>query len=219
MAPNSMGNDRAAVEAPALRFGCVPAEDLDAVRQAGLAGREIRIFGSLTEAQAHCGAGERLLVLQGAGRGPEAIANLDPYRPPEPVTAGGGLVVRAGAAGPEVLLIFRRGAWDLPKGKLDPGETVEACALREVREELGIEALEIVGPAGVTVHGYPEGDRFMVKTTHWFFMRTPERDFTPEAREGITEARWVPWAEAPQRLGYATLRAHLAGLRLGEAGS
>ena len=52
------------------------------------------------------------------------------------VVAAGGLVTNDKN---ELLTMFRRGKWDLPKGKLDEEETIEACALREVREETGIE--------------------------------------------------------------------------------
>lgn len=204
-----MAPPRSDAEAAALRFGCAPAEDLAA---SGLGG--VRLFETLEEAAARCREGERVLAVLGTGE----VLNLDPYRPPEPIEAAGGIVLRwREGEGPEVLLILRRGTWDLPKGKREAGESLEACALREVREEIGISALESLGPAGTTLHGYPEGARFMVKTTSWFFMRTPERTFAPEAAEGITEARWLPWAEAQERLGYATLRAHLAALRPPEA--
>ncbi len=192
-----MGNDRASLEGAALRFACVGAHGATPERT----------FGTLAEAEAACADGERVLVLDGSG----AVQNLDPYRRPKPVTAAGGLIVRESQE-PELLLIFRRGAWDLPKGKLDPGESVEECAVREVREEVGIEDLTVLGPAGTTLHGYPEGDRYLVKTTYWFFMRTPERAFSPEEREGIEQVRFVPWAEAQAMLGYATLRDLVARL-------
>src|SRR3982751_3416807 len=51
------------------------------------------------------------------------------------VKAGGGLVVNEEN---KILMIFRRGKWDLPKGKLDKGETLEQCAVREVEEETGL---------------------------------------------------------------------------------
>ena len=89
---------------------------------------------------------------------------------------------------------------------------VAECALREVREEVGIGELAITAEAGTTLHGYPEGKHYRVKTTHWYFMETPERDFTPEEREGIEEVAWVPWAEAQQRLDYRTLRDLLGSL-------
>ncbi|MEM1041070.1 MAG: NUDIX hydrolase [Bacteroidota bacterium] len=207
----------------ALRFACVPAEALYTIRTRGVSRKDntARFFDAFDAARAACTDAERLLVLEGSAdpAPPEAIPNLDPYRPPVPVTAAGGLVVRhdAGVPGePLLLLIFRRGAWDLPKGKLDPGETVEACALREVREEVGVERLRIVRPAGTTVHGYPHKNRYAVKTTHWYVMETPERTFTPEACEGIEAVEWVPWSEAVGRLGYASLRAFVSGLGAAE---
>ena len=148
---------------------------------------------------------------------PSAFENLRPYHPPEPVAAGGGYVLRASEQVQplptrHLLLIHRRGVWDLPKGKQDPGEDVRACALREVREETGLGEVRILGPLGPTVHGYrektPEGPRYCVKTTHWFLMETPEVDLTPERHEGIEKASWMPWREAGTRLGYETLRRH-----------
>jgi len=203
-----MGNDRAAEEGAALRFVCVDTESLDAARAEEISRRGHDAHPTLAAAEAACADGERIVVLDGDG----TAANLDPYLPPAPVTAAGGLVVRREGDEPLLLIIYRRGAWDLPKGKLDPGETVAECAVREVQEEVGIEQLSITADAGTTVHGYPEKGRYLVKTTHWYFMRTPERDFTPEEREGIEQVEWVPWDEAQERLGYATLRDLLRSL-------
>lgn len=140
---------------------------------------------------------------------PAALLNLSPYRPPTPVTAGGGVVVRRGDDGPEVLMILRRGVWDLPKGKQDEGETERACALREVREEVGIDALAVDKPLGATVHGYVDGDVYAVKTTWWYLMTTSATTFSPQAEEEIEDVAWVPWAEARDRVGYASLQRHL----------
>ena len=149
----------------------------------------------------------------------EAIVNLDAdgrYRPPVPVPAAGGYVVRKTKKRLDLLLIFRRGAWDLPKGKLDAGEAPAAGARREVSEEVGIPEgqLQLLGPLGTTVHGYPlpKRDRYAVKTTHWFAFTTDADGFTPQAEEGIEAVAWVPWSEAGARLGYESLRAHHAGL-------
>ena len=148
-----------------------------------------------------------------------AVLNVDPdgdYWRPVPVQAGGGYVVRRGAEGVELLLIFRRGAWDLPKGKLDPGESMEQCAHREVSEEVGIKKkkLTLTADLGETVHGYVWASRqaYAVKTTRWYAMTTTATTFKPEKREGIEAVAWVPWDQAGDRLGFETLREHLAGV-------
>ncbi len=139
-----------------------------------------------------------------------AYLNLRPYAPPFRVKAAGGYVVRAGQGQPDVLLIRRRGVWDLPKGKRDKGETMAACAAREVREELGITDVHVVQPLGQTQHGYLEKGRFAVKKTRWFLMTTTATAFSPQAEEDIDDVAWVPWAEAGQRLHFETLQAHHA---------
>ncbi len=149
-----------------------------------------------------------------------AVLNVDPdgdFWPPMPVDAGGGYVVRASRAPGEaldVLMIFRRGVWDLPKGKLDPGETFERAAVREVSEEVGIPAasIRVVQDLGPTLHGYiwPRKDAFAVKTTRWYAMTTTAEAFEPEDGEGIEAVAWVGWREAVLRLGFESLRAHHA---------
>lgn len=141
----------------------------------------------------------------------EACSNIDPYLRPAPITAAGGFVVRLENEHPQLLSIFRQGVWDLPKGKQDPGEDIRTCARREVQEEVGIDEIRILAPFGRTVHGYPEGELYRVKTTHWFLMQTPERSFVPQAKENITAVEWIDWQEAAHRLGYQTLRDHLIG--------
>lgn len=137
-----------------------------------------------------------------------SFRNVNPYAPVERIGAGGGLVVRRTESGLEVLLIHRRGVWDLPKGKLDPGETVEQCARREVVEELGLKPpdVDVVCPVGRTVHGYREDGKFMLKRTHWFLMRTLSSSFRPQADEDIDAVEWVAWREAQKIIAYDTLR-------------
>lgn len=144
-----------------------------------------------------------------------AFCNFSPYRPPVGVQAAGGVILRAAALAPEVLLIHRRGCWDLPKGKCKPGEAVEACALREVAEELGIppEALRLLTLLGHTVHAYPLDGHYAVKVTCWFLMETTAETFVPQPEEGIVAAAWVSMAQAQKQVGYATLEAVLAALK------
>jgi 8-oxo-dGTP pyrophosphatase MutT (NUDIX family) len=219
-----------------LRFACAAAHVLDSVRSAGLP-VGTPLFDTLVEAQADCQARyaeeSRLLVVDttslalndpvgdahpsatamlAGSAPPDHLPNLEPYLLPREVVAAGGLVVRHSDGAPEVLLIHRRGVWDLPKGKQDKGESVAETALREVQEEVGIETLDLLGNAGTTVHGYAEKGRYCVKTTYWFRMATPQTDFVPEEREGIEAVAYVPWAEVRARLGYDTLQALLASL-------
>jgi 8-oxo-dGTP pyrophosphatase MutT (NUDIX family) len=107
----------------------------------------------------------------------------------ELVEAAGGLVENEKG---EYLLIFRRGKWDLPKGKVDKGETVQEAALREVQEECGISGLSISGELTPTWHIYTEKGRRILKRTHWFRMKcTDTRPLVPQAEEDITEAKWM----------------------------
>jgi ADP-ribose pyrophosphatase YjhB (NUDIX family) len=92
----------------------------------------------------------------------------------------------------EILMIFRRGKWDLPKGKLDPGETLEQCAMREVEEETGLKKLELQQHLLTTYHTYHESGKFILKESYWYNMRiNGQQPLIPQAEEDIAEARWV----------------------------
>jgi len=105
------------------------------------------------------------------------------------VKTGGGLISNESG---KILLIFRRGKWDLPKGKLDPGETLEACALREVREETGLSQLESGAELPTTYHTYTEFGKHILKESHWFRMLARGAEpLVPQTEEGITEISWV----------------------------
>jgi len=105
------------------------------------------------------------------------------------IQAGGGLVQNEKG---EILFIFRRGKWDLPKGKLDKGETLEDCAVREIKEETGLKDVRLEGPLLVTWHTYDESGKHILKETHWFRMMTrSDQSLQPQHEEQITELRWV----------------------------
>ena len=105
------------------------------------------------------------------------------------VQAAGGLVKNEKD---EILLIFRRGKWDLPKGKLDKGESLEECAVREVEEETGLKKIKLTGPLLVTYHTYHEGTKFILKESHWYNMKTnSDQLLTPQTEEDILEIKWV----------------------------
>ncbi len=138
----------------------------------------------------------------------EAYLNLRPYAPVRAVRAAGGYVVRKEQEEVDLLLIRRRGLWDLPKGKCDDDEGRKLCAQREVGEEIGASDAEVLLSLGDTLHGYLDKGSYCLKTTRWFLMRTVATTFTPQAEEDITEVEWVPWEEAGRRLGFDTLRTH-----------
>ena len=106
------------------------------------------------------------------------------------VQAAGGLVKNEEN---EILMILRRGKWDLPKGKLDKGEKLEDCALREVKEETGLKNVKLESPLTITYHTYHEGTRYILKESHWFTMNaTGKETFTPQTEEDILEIQWIP---------------------------
>ena len=107
------------------------------------------------------------------------------------IIAGGGLVTNDQN---ELLMIFRRGKWDLPKGKLDHQEAIEACAIREVEEETGIRNI-VLGPLiDITYHDY--FDEFIqaevTKETYWYSMKiNGEQSLIPQTAEDITDIKWI----------------------------
>ena len=136
---------------------------------------------------------------------PKAILNGSPYRKPKEVSAGGGVVTKEGKNKLKVLLIYRKKLWDLPKGKLDKGETLKECAGREVREELGIDEVTVLDFLETTTHGYVNRGFFMVKTTHWYHMKVHTEQFHPQKKEQITAVKWFSVQKAVQMLGHETL--------------
>ena len=108
-----------------------------------------------------------------------------------PIIAAGGIVVNPNK---EILWIFRRGFWDLPKGKLDPNETIEACALREVMEETGVSHLVLGDLIMTTTHLYHDMylNTEVEKTTYWYKMTTDQlQDGIPQTEEDIEAIAWV----------------------------
>lgn len=104
------------------------------------------------------------------------------------IDAAGGLVFNRHS---ECLVMKRREKWDLPKGKLNKGESFELAALREVREETGLDGLVITTPLLSTYHAYVVDEEPYLKRTMWFDMYyAGESDPIPQQDEDITEVRW-----------------------------
>ncbi|MBI1183655.1 NUDIX domain-containing protein [bacterium] len=105
------------------------------------------------------------------------------------VKAAGGLVVNNRG---EILLIKRRGVWDLPKGKVEKGEFLRQAAVREVKEECGVSKLKINSPIKPTFHIYEQDDTLILKTTYWYLMECADpQNVKPQTEEDIEEVLWV----------------------------
>lgn len=103
--------------------------------------------------------------------------------------AAGGIVQNAKK---ELLFIYRKGKWDLPKGKLDDGESPEACAEREVMEETGVKGLNLVNKIGETYHIYDEFGKHYLKQSDWFYFTCKDKQhLKPQLNEDITEVKWI----------------------------
>ena len=189
-----------------VRYTPVRKSDLVALRNGGLE-TDREWFETLKAARLSYPRRRLLVVPSGkesAGRiTVEDAMNLDPYRPPRYVLAAGGILVRPG---PEIAMIYRKGRWDLPKGKRDPGEGKKAGAKREVQEELGIPAVSLIERLPDTVHSYALSRRFVIKKTVWYAMQTKATEFKPQRSEGILAVRWTPLDQAMEEVGFDTLR-------------
>ena len=112
-----------------------------------------------------------------------------------PIIAAGGIVMNPNH---EILWIYRRGFWDLPKGKLDPNETIENCAIREVMEETGINHLVLGKLILTTTHQYHDKylNEEVEKTTYWYQMSTDKLQAgIPQTEEDIEAVAWVKQAD------------------------
>lgn len=122
------------------------------------------------------------------------------------VEAAGGIVINEER---EILFIYRRGKWDLPKGKLEKGEDKIKCAEREIEEETGIGNLKFVAPVGTTYHHYVEKGKHILKESYWYyFTSSSSGKGTPQTEEDISEVKWISTAhiKEPMENTYETIR-------------
>ena len=108
------------------------------------------------------------------------------YKPK--LAAGGWVYNRKG----ELLFIKRWGIWDIPKGHLEKGESMEECAIREVEEETGINNLEITKKLGISRHIFSRNGKEKLKVTHWYKMKTAfTGELKPQIEEDIETVEWA----------------------------
>ena len=105
------------------------------------------------------------------------------------VQAAGGLVTRRGG---EILVIYRNGVFDLPKGKVEESEPIPIAALREVEEETGLSCtLRRESPWAITWHAYRQNKKRYLKRTDWFAMKGQHGEIRPQGEEGIEKVLWM----------------------------
>jgi 8-oxo-dGTP pyrophosphatase MutT (NUDIX family) len=104
------------------------------------------------------------------------------------IEAAGGLIEQ----NRKYLFIYRLNKWDLPKGKIDKGESPKQAAIRECEEECAITGLKIISELPSTYHIYPYKGAYALKTTYWFLMKS---SFTgkliPQTEENIEKVEWL----------------------------
>ncbi|MEP3208565.1 MAG: NUDIX domain-containing protein [Maribacter sp.] len=106
---------------------------------------------------------------------------------PLEIAAGGVVTNKEG----KVLFIYRNDKWDLPKGKIDKGETIEECALREVEEETGVKKLKIENVLQTTYHVFKRNGTYKLKEVHWYAMKTTYKGkLKGQKSEGIERVKW-----------------------------
>ena len=122
-------------------------------------------------------------------------------------TSAGGVVFRLDGGMPLFLLIrdsYQN--WGFPKGHLESGEGAEAAALREVREETGIDDVTVRGNIETIDWYFRFRGQLIHKVCHFFLMETAQADTSPQKTEGITACQWVGFDVASSSISYANAR-------------
>ena len=119
---------------------------------------------------------------------PKKLVSLFKKKLPVTVAAGGVVQNKEG----KLLFIYRKKRWDLPKGKVEKGETLKEGAIREVEEETGVKKIRVGDLVGITYHVFKRSNRYQLKESHWFHMTSNyEGELVPQTKEDITKAIWM----------------------------
>lgn len=114
------------------------------------------------------------------------------------VVAAGGMVFNSQQ---EILFIKRNDRWDLPKGRVEKGETIEQAAIREVEEETGIKDVVLGEFISKTYHVFKRNKKWKLKLTYWYKMHSDyQGEFTPQIEEGIKKVKWKNFQKSQRAL-------------------
>lgn len=114
------------------------------------------------------------------------------------VEAGGGVIRNSKG---EYLFIRRNKKWDLPKGRVEKGESFQEAAVREVMEETGIKDLKVTQFLMTTYHVFKRNKKFRLKVTYWYEMYSDyEGPFEPQIEEGIKKVKWKNFEKTQKAL-------------------
>ncbi len=137
-------------------------------------------------------------------REPPLTARPDPSKPTKPVTSAGGVILDSEG---RVLMLHRKqeGTWVLPKGRVEPGESLRQTALREVEEETGLKDVKVVKEIGLVRYMFfwrPDNVNYR-KTVHYFIMRlNGSAADSIKLEEDFSEHAWRPVDEAAKLLTF-----------------
>ena len=113
------------------------------------------------------------------------------------IFASGGVVFN----NDKLLMIYRNGLWDLPKGKIESNESESESAVREVKEECGVDSLKVIKFLKYTYHTYIENNQPILKKTSWYLMSSNSKNkLIPQISEGISKVIWVKKSEISSKL-------------------
>lgn len=122
-------------------------------------------------------------------------------------TSAGGIVVRREAERALYLLIRDSyGNWGFPKGHVESGERPEDAAMREVREETGLDDVRLLGAIHTIDWYFRFRGRLIHKVCHFFLMESERAQTAPQEDEGITACRWEAYEDAVTLVSYENAR-------------
>jgi len=130
--------------------------------------------------------------------------------------SAGCIVFKLTERGPFFALILDRfGRWTFPKGHIEAGERAFAAARRELKEEVGLEEVELTTRLGESRYSFDKEGQRIQKNVEWFLVQAkPEAELKIGDAAHVKAAEWLSFGEAMERLGYEDLKSADGGLRL-----